>query len=450
MSSRSLSSTIGLTSLLVVLLQTVQVLALSPLSAVGAKFFNENGTQFYIKGVAYQLTDDDPLIDTEQCKLDAALMKELGANAIRVYHVDPNGDHDGCMSTFSDAGIYLFVDLETFTTSIDQDAPAWTDSEFSAYKKVLDAFHGYDNLAGVFVGNEVLTRLNGSQAAPYVKAAARDIKAYRDSKGYRKIPVGYAAADIASLRPMLQNYMACSTNSSENLDFFSLNAYEWCGDSSYTVSGYDELQKNATGYSIPIFFSETGCNVPEPRTFDDQTAIFGPQMDDTWSGAIIYEWIQEANNYGLVSYGPSATGTAATASDVQGGFTRQGTPTPISPDFTNLKSRWATLSPSGVALSDYSASAASLTPPPCPTSTPGGWTVDPSSPLPTLGQVATQAGSQTTGGTTSGATGTAASASVTKSSAANRVTVSTSAYADGVGKLITLLVGFAGFMCWWL
>lgn len=47
-------------------------------------------------------------------------MKELGANTIRVYHVDPSADHDGCMSAFEDAGIYLFVDLETFNSSIDQ------------------------------------------------------------------------------------------------------------------------------------------------------------------------------------------------------------------------------------------------------------------------------------------------------------------------------------------
>lgn len=56
----------------------------------------------------------------EQCKLDAALMEELGANAIRVYHVDPNGDHDGCMAVFADAGIYVFVDLDTFTTAISE------------------------------------------------------------------------------------------------------------------------------------------------------------------------------------------------------------------------------------------------------------------------------------------------------------------------------------------
>ena len=61
---------------------------------------------------------DDPLVNTNQCQLDAALMKELGANAIRVYHVDPLADHAGCMQVFADVGIYLFVDLDTFQTYI--------------------------------------------------------------------------------------------------------------------------------------------------------------------------------------------------------------------------------------------------------------------------------------------------------------------------------------------
>lgn len=70
-------------------------------------------------GIAYQLTEADPLIDATQCKLDATSMAALGANAIRVYHVDPTADHTGCMSAFADVGIYLFVDLETFNTAID-------------------------------------------------------------------------------------------------------------------------------------------------------------------------------------------------------------------------------------------------------------------------------------------------------------------------------------------
>jgi 1,3-beta-glucanosyltransferase GAS1 len=45
-------------------------------------------------------------------------MKELGANTIRVYHVDALADHTGCMQAFADAGVYLFVDLDTFPTYI--------------------------------------------------------------------------------------------------------------------------------------------------------------------------------------------------------------------------------------------------------------------------------------------------------------------------------------------
>lgn len=45
-------------------------------------------------------------------------MKELGTNAIRVYHVDADKDHDGCMEVFADAGIYLLIDLDTFDTYI--------------------------------------------------------------------------------------------------------------------------------------------------------------------------------------------------------------------------------------------------------------------------------------------------------------------------------------------
>jgi len=60
----------------------------------------------------------DPLIDAEQCSRDAALMKTLGTNALRVYHVDPGADHDKCMSVFDNAGIYLMIDLDTFDTYI--------------------------------------------------------------------------------------------------------------------------------------------------------------------------------------------------------------------------------------------------------------------------------------------------------------------------------------------
>ena len=69
-------------------------------------------------GVSYQLRPQDPLIDTEQCRRDAELMKKLGTNSLRVYHVDDDADHDGCMKAFADVGIYLLIDIDTFDTYI--------------------------------------------------------------------------------------------------------------------------------------------------------------------------------------------------------------------------------------------------------------------------------------------------------------------------------------------
>ncbi|KAI4135746.1 MAG: hypothetical protein LQ341_005840, partial [Variospora aurantia] len=364
------------------------------ISAVGSRFFTSDGDQFYIKGIAYQLIPTDPLVDTDQCKRDAKQMQDLGANAIRVYHVDPNAEHKGCMDAFADVGIYLFVDLDDFPTQIQPTTPSWNQSQFTAFSAVLDEFQKYANTAGVFVGNEVLTTADTSGAAPYVKAAVRDMKAYRDSKGYRKIPIGYSAeffhagliacsADVPGLRPMLQNYLACGDKDAERAEFYSLNVYEWCGESSYEGSGYSELEKNATGYNIPIFVSETGCREPRPRLFGDQASILGEEMADTWSGTMVYEWIQETNDYGLISYGPMVDPKVST--EALDGYPRSGTPTTVSPDYGNLKSQWATLSPSGVKLSAYSASA-SMSPPACPTSTEGGWIVNGNAPLPRLGQ----------------------------------------------------------------
>lgn len=87
------------------------------------------------------------------------------------------------------------------------------------------------------------------------------MKMYRDSKGYRKIPIGYSATDTAVLRPMLQDYVVCRPNLTERLDFYALNSYEWCGASTYEQSGYVNLQASAEGYPVPIFFSEDGVRM---------------------------------------------------------------------------------------------------------------------------------------------------------------------------------------------
>lgn len=84
-------------------------------------------------------------------------MKTIGTNSIRVYHVDPKGNHDACMKAFADAGIYIWVDLDTFDTQITEFLPKWNETQRDAYARVMDAFHNYDNVGGFFIGNEAIT-----------------------------------------------------------------------------------------------------------------------------------------------------------------------------------------------------------------------------------------------------------------------------------------------------
>lgn len=271
------------------------------------------------------------------------------------------------MNAFEAASIYVWLDLDTFNTTIVQEAPTWTIDQLSAFGAVLDAFEPYSNLAGFWIGNEVINAASGSIAAPYIKAAVADMKSYIAAKNYRSIPIGYSAADIAELRPMLQNYLACGSYPEQAIDFFGLNSYEWCGDATYQNSGYVNLQTMTYGYSLPVFFSETGCIVSPPRLFGDQAAIFGPDMVDTWSGSIIYEWVQESNGYGLVTY-PE-------------GEIYSGAPIAIEPDFGNLESAWKDITLTGVAEAAYTAT---FSAPECPLAT-SGWGVNGDVPLPTLG-----------------------------------------------------------------
>lgn len=119
-------------------------------------------------------------------------------------------------------------------------------------------------------------------AAPIVKAAIADMKAYRDAMQYRKIPIGYSN-NKEQMIDVMANYMDCGS-SAIAADFFGFNLYSWCGDSSMSKSDYDRLYDNAEGFDIPIFLSENGCNAVSPRKFSDQSAILGRDMNDRFSG----------------------------------------------------------------------------------------------------------------------------------------------------------------------
>jgi hypothetical protein len=275
----------------------------------GSHFFLENGTEFFIRGVAYQQdinanssgsgasTFSDPLADEAGCARDIPLLQELGTNVIRVYAINATLDHSACMRMLQDAGIYLLQDLSNPSSSIDRNDPTWDTELFASYTAVIDALANYTNVLGFFAGNEVSNEVNNTNASAFVKAAVRDVKAYIKAKKYRSIGVGYATNDDATIRTNLADYFNCG-DPADTIDFWGYNIYSWCGDSSYTVSGYDQRTAEFANYSIPAFFAEYGCNAAQPRRFTEVQAIYGPNMTSVWSGGIVYMYFQEANDYG--------------------------------------------------------------------------------------------------------------------------------------------------------
>ncbi|ORY01167.1 hypothetical protein K493DRAFT_278264, partial [Basidiobolus meristosporus CBS 931.73] len=280
--------------------------ALNPLVIKGNKFFDAvTGDQFFIKGVAYQPSgqtgpNKDPLSNIETCKRDIAYFKDLGLNTIRVYEVDNTLNHDACMSALADAGIYLVLDISTPKYSINRLNPVYDLTLLNHYKKTVDAFANYSNVLGFFAGNEVVNQVNATPAAPMVKASIRDLKQYMKTKE-RYIPIGYSTSDDATIRVDCGDYFNCGSED-ERIDFYGYNLYSWCGDeATFQSSQYAARTEQFATYSAPVFLSEFGCNTNGVRSFHQVKAIFGPDMEDTFSGGIVYEYSEEPNNYGLVT-----------------------------------------------------------------------------------------------------------------------------------------------------
>lgn len=285
------------------------VAAAVPVVQIEGNAFYESDSldRFFLRGVAYQpggssnLTD--PLADADICSRDIPYFKELGLNTVRVYSVDNTADHSDCMKLLEDAGIYVLLDVNIPKTSLSRGDTACSyniDYMTEIFATVAE-FATYNNTLGFFSANELVNEERYMDLSPYVKAVTRDMKQFMRAQGLRAVPVGYSAADVAQIRYELANYLNCGDDADARIDMLGMNDYSWCGDSSFSLSGYSQKVKDFSGYSLPIFLSEYGCNkVPGNRPFTEVGTIYSEQMSPVFSGGIVYQYFQDANKYGLV------------------------------------------------------------------------------------------------------------------------------------------------------
>ncbi|KAF8973849.1 glycoside hydrolase family 72 protein [Flammula alnicola] len=347
------------------------VQAVSNITRTGRYLYDSSGTRFYIKGIAYQeqgavvasadnpfgepSTFIDPLALGTACTRDIPFLQQLGVNAIRVYSVNSSLNHDACMSALSQAGIYTIIDLALpLNGSIDRVSPSWSTNLLDQYISTIDAFSKYDNVLAFNVGNEVVIQ-NSTQVAPFVKAAARDTKAYLKSKGSSAL-VGYAAINgDSSWRGELANFLTCDpsggNSDSTSIDLYGLNDYEWCGNSTFQAS-YSATTTAFANYNVVAYFSEFGCITSPPRLWTEAIALFGSDMNTVWSGGIAFSYFpaQSAQGqFGMVTISTDSTTVTTSA------------------DFTQLKTEYGlvsfinTPSQSSAAAASYPSCAAATT-----------------------------------------------------------------------------------------
>ena len=77
--------------------------------------------------------------------------------------------------------------------SIDRNSPSWTTNLLDLYLDTINTFTKYNNMLGYNVRNEVVIQPNGTDAATFMKAAARDVKAYLLLRAHRSTRVGWTS-----------------------------------------------------------------------------------------------------------------------------------------------------------------------------------------------------------------------------------------------------------------
>ncbi|KAF7289803.1 1,3-beta-glucanosyltransferase [Mycena indigotica] len=283
--------------------------AIPKVMRTGKYLYTEDGTRFFIRGIAYQTqglvipgpdnplnqpsTYVDNLADGAACQRDLPFLQQLGVNAIRAYSANASLNHDACMEAFSKAGIYVILDLTLpLNGSIDTNLPMWSTNTLDQFLRTIDAFKKYDNVLAYNVGNEVMTPSGGSQSAPFILSAARDVKAYLNSIQSSAL-VGYASID--GMPPFVDNnadFLACNHPDGHGaaIDLFGLNNYEWCGDDSKTR--FDSMNSRYTDYPVAAYFSEFGslnCN-PPARIWTEVPVMYSTPMTNVWSGGVAFSY----------------------------------------------------------------------------------------------------------------------------------------------------------------
>ena len=158
----------------------------------------------------------------------------------------------------------------------------WNDGLYNRYASVIGSMHGYPNLLGFIVGDNVATGIgpNDLESGSCVKAAVHGMDTYIRQKNYRIIPVGYIDSVYNNMAPSLakdaiSHYHTCCRQS-DTVDFWSLNIMDGLSENPQNICDSLNSGQNKilipSNYSAPVFTSWYGWT-PDIHSFRNFSTV---------------------------------------------------------------------------------------------------------------------------------------------------------------------------------
>lgn len=200
----------------------------TPVSLQGRYLYKEDGTRFFMKGLAFPAplkTHDYNETGWKEVLKQVKLELDTDINTVRIYRMSPLINYTGFFEYAASLGIYVLVPLTSVSGDgiMDRSLSAphcYSQKLFEYGVACLINYLQYPNVLAGVVGNEVMDSLESWRAAPCIKAYIRDLKKYMDEHLDRRLPLVYTAQDngigAAVTAPeamrLTANYLSCTTN----------------------------------------------------------------------------------------------------------------------------------------------------------------------------------------------------------------------------------------------
>ena len=256
----------------------VKVCPLDPIR-VRAKFFFEGERKFFLKGATYgpfqPNADGDHLPAPERVRGDFSLMREMGVNLIRIYHVPPKWLLDICRE-FGMRAMISIPWAEHVEFLNDRKIRAQI---VRTIREAVRKNRGHDAVFAYLVGNEIPTSI------------VRWLGAGRVTQFVEKLIRVARAADPRALYSYA-SYPPTEYLLPQNVDFFTFNVYlHKQGDFDRYLARLQNLAEDK-----PLIFGEFGMDTIR-HSEDEQAEMLGWHVESVVrggaAGTIVFSWTDE-------------------------------------------------------------------------------------------------------------------------------------------------------------